>query len=300
MKKLLMLLLLLTSSENAFTSVSKWVDFELNYGHIYIPVVINGVETHALLDTGSQLNGINTNLIEKNDFALEKAGKVNVRGVFGVSEKQMYNDVIVELFGLRSRFNGITEIDLGHHSKGMLLGASFLSAYIIQIDYPKNRIRLISRDALDLTDSKNLNMKKLKGSGEPVVRIEIGDRKLWFLFDTGSTGGLMVERNVANSLNLSNDERRLVGQSSGINSSGDIETTLVNDVRFGPFLLDDVPITFAAEGVSTNLTKQYGRTGTLIKSKKVQGILGYQVLKHFIVTFDYKLGHTHIGLPPEE
>lgn len=298
--KLVVGMIILLAAAPCFSSVSKWVDFRLQSGHIYIPVVINGVESHALLDTGSQLNGINTNLIQKHDFELDKSGKIRVRGVYGESEQQTYDDVLVQLFGLNSRFNGITEIDLGHHSKGMLLGASFLYAYIIQIDYPNSRIRLISRDALDLTDSKNINIKKLKGSGEPIIRISIGDRKLWLLFDTGSNGGLMVERHIAESLDLTNDKRRLVGKSRGITSAGETETTLVDDVQFGPFLLADVPISFAASGVDTNLTRQNERTGTLIKSKKIQGILGYEVLKHFVVTFDYKMGHAHIALPVEE
>ena len=68
-------------------------------------------------------------------------------------------------------------------------------------------------------------------------------------------------------------------------------------MQFGPFELENVLVTIPAEGKNSYLDSQYEKTGSRLKGKKVQGIIGYDVLKHFLITVDYKGGHAHIGLP---
>lgn len=50
----------------------------------------------------------------------------------------------------------------------------------------------------------------------------------------------------------------------------------------------------------SNLTTQYKDSFSRLKSKKVRGILGYDVLKHFILTVDYAEGLGHIAIPETE
>jgi len=60
-----------------------------------------------------------------------------------------------------------------------------------------------------------------------------------------------------------------------------------------------VLVTIPAEGESSNLESQYQKTGSRIKGQKIQGLIGYDVLKHFLITIDHRSGHAHIGLPDE-
>jgi hypothetical protein len=57
----------------------------------------------------------------------------------------------------------------------------------------------------------------------------------------------------------------------------------------------------SAEGNETTVGKlDSARTGTRIKKNNSDGILGYDVLKHFVVTIDYKLSLLHLAPPVEE
>jgi hypothetical protein len=49
-----------------------------------------------------------------------------------------------------------------------------------------------------------------------------------------------------------------------------------------------------APGVSTEIFETHATTGTRLASrKKSSGLLGYDILKHFVVTIDYDRGHVH-------
>ena len=45
------------------------------------------------------------------------------------------------------------------------------------------------------------------------------------------------------------------------------------------------------------LESQYERTGSRIGGKRVVGLIGYDLLKDFVVTLDYRYGKLHIALP---
>lgn len=85
--------------------------------------------------------------------------------------------------------------------------------------------------------------------------------------------------------------------SFGANSSGVNEFAMSDVVKFGPYEIGDVKVSFPAEGQKTNLESQYERTGSRIGGKRVVGLIGYDLLKDFVVTLDYRYGKLHIALP---
>lgn len=72
-------------------------------------------------------------------------------------------------------------------------------------------------------------------------------------------------------------------------------------MTIGPYTLENVRVSVPAEGGKVNL-QQYRpddwSTGTKIKrSKAADGILGYEILKHFVVTIDYKRSLLNLDVP---
>jgi hypothetical protein len=109
-------------------------------------------------------------------------------------------------------------------------------------------------------------------------------------------GSVMIDRQLALALNL---EEAVYdrGISSGVNTAAENLVAKAHSFKFGPFELENIDIRFVAEGEQANLDNQYGQSGSRIKSKRIQGILGFDILKHFVVTLDYRTGKAHIALP---
>jgi len=292
----LILSLLLPCS--AAAGVTEWIDIELESGHIKIPVKVAGIDTYAILDTGAQRNGLNQAFITKHGLSFPKGGKVRVKGVYGKEKRSSLNNVPVNLFGVDMSLDGLVGLSLGYHTNGLLLGAGFFENFITQIDYPNSRMRLLTRDALEMKRLNNIKLRKQKGSGQPIVKVTLnGEKSAWLLLDTGNAGGILLKRNVAQQNGWLEDHEVTSRTSSGANTTGVLDSFRLPELEFGPFTLSNVEVSVPAEGETANLVTQYSETGTHIKGKKVQGLLGYDVLKHFVLTIDYRKGYAHIGVP---
>lgn len=278
--------------------VTEWIGFNLDGGHVKIPVTIAGIETNAILDTGSQVNAINKAFVNKNELTFGKSSKINIKGAFETSKANRYNNVPINLFGLETELNRVVELRLGHHSNGLLLGSAFFNNFVTQLDYPNQKMRLINHDSIDLAKLENIEVQSQKVTGMPIVKVGVGnDRFLWLLLDTGNSGGLMIKRKIAENMGWLDNLDTDTSIAFGANAMSTTENFRIPLLKFGPFSLENVLVNVPAEGESSNLENQYSDYGSKIKGKKVQGIIGYDVLKHFLITIDYKGGHAHISLP---
>jgi predicted aspartyl protease len=177
----------------------------------------------------------------------------------------------------------------------LLLGANFVDNYVFQFDYVNERMRLITRDSVNLKSIRNVDAKLDRSSGALLIRVGLTeDRNAWLQMDTGSNGGILIDRKLANSLEWPSTLPKVSGESYGINGSGEMEYYRVPKTKVGPFELENVLVSTPAPGVSTEIFETYATTGTRLASrKKSSGLLGYDVLKHFVVTIDYDRGHVH-------
>ncbi|MGS0498395.1 signal protein PDZ [Pseudoalteromonas sp. S1727] len=299
--KLLLLLSMLFYSVNSIAGATQWIDFTLESGHVKIPVIVAGIDGYALLDTGAQLNAINPRFINKHQLSFDKGKKVRVKGIYGIEDKKSYNNVPTSFFGINTELDNLTEVNLGFHTTSLLFGAGFFNQFVMQLDYPNQKMRLITHDSIKLRDLENIKMQTQKGSGMPIVEVGLQDgQSVWLLLDTGNNGGLVIERKVARQMGWLDNLDITSGISMGANSIATTESFRIPTLKFGPFELENVLVSIPAEGQKAYLESQYEATGSRIKGRKVQGLIGYDVLKHFLITIDYKNGHAHIGLPDEK
>lgn len=299
--KIVLLTLTLCLSHNVLAGATNWIDFKLENGHIKVPVIVGGVKAHAILDTGANVNGINGRFVEKHNLDLSKGSKINIEGVFGTQTRSTYNNVPINLFGIDLELDGMVDFQLWQVDNAILIGSAFFSRFIVQLDYPNRKMRLLTRDAIDLKKLENIEMQSQKGSGMPIVKVKFNqENSAWLLLDTGNNGGVMVERNYANKLDWFNNHKTKAGLSAGVNKFSETESFRINSLKFGPYELENVLVTVPGVGERSNLENRYeGYTGSRLKGKTVRGLLGYDILKHFILTIDYKAGRAHISLPAE-
>lgn len=296
MKRFSLIIFLLLSSCQVFGAATQWVDFTLDNGHVFLPVTIDGIESRVMLDSGAQINSINRAFVRKHDLAFDKGRPVNVKGVYGVEKRKAYNNVDVEIFGTTFKLDSLVETNLGHHSNGMLLGAGFFNSFVVQLNYPHRKIRLVTRDSVNMKEVANVPATTQQGTGMPIAQVEINGVPLWLRIDTGNAGTILINRRAASKADLL-EKVEGTSTSFGANSSGVNEFSTSDMVKFGPFEISNVKVSFPAEGQTTNLESQYKRTGSRIGGKRVVGLIGYDLLKDFVVTLDYRYGRLHINVP---
>ncbi|TMP26778.1 signal protein PDZ [Pseudoalteromonas rubra] len=282
----------------AHASITPWISFELENGHIKVPVTVAGIESTAILDTGAQGNAINRNFIDFHKLDLAHHGNIKIQGVHETERRKLYSNVDVNLFGIQTKLSGLAEFNMGNSQDSLLIGSGFFNQFVIQIDYPNSRMRMVTRDVIDVAKHENIRTQTHKGSGLPIVQTEIAGKKVWLLLDTGSTSGVVIGRRLAEGLDLiaPNDDQIT---SRGVNSQSTMRITRLEEFTFGPFVLSDVELIYPEEGQRILHLEQYEHTSSRIKGKKVRGIVGYDVLKHFLVTLDYARGHMHLSVPEQ-
>lgn len=300
MKRVIIATILLFSL-NSVAGVTPWIDFELEGGHVKIPATIAGIDTYAILDTGAQVNAINSAFIRKHNLTFDSGRKMRINGAFGVEDKLTYNNVPIGFFGIETELDNMPTLSLGYHTNGLLFGSGFFNMFIAQLDYPNHKMRLIKHGSIDMAKLENIEVRKQTSTGMPIVKVGLEDEQyIWLLLDTGNAGGMVVERKTARKLGWLDKLDTKASSMAGANNIITTENFRIPLLKFGPFELENVLVTIPAEGEKSNLVSQYRRAGSLIKGKKVEGVIGYDVLKHFLITIDYKRGNAHIGLPENQ
>ncbi|GAA5186281.1 aspartyl protease family protein [Ferrimonas gelatinilytica] len=281
-------LLLLTAQTSA--AVTPWLDFTLKNGHIYVPMTVNGIEVEAILDSGAEINLISEAVAEQSGVQLN-VSNMTISGVYGKTRAKAASGVPITLFGFDTKM-GFYSVD---SSVPVLIGKPFFDEFIVQFDYPNQRMRLLTRDAVE-GDWDNLSIRQERNSTLPAVQVRLDNREdVWLTLDTGASSGLLLDRLFALEHELVTEEKELQ-HLSGVNESAVAEAFSMPLVTFGPYQLEQVETVIPGEGEATNLRKLNPvLTGTRIqKGVKTKGLLGYDVLKHFLLTLDTREYKAHV------
>lgn len=299
MRKLLVFFLFFSCSVLSEPKIDKegWLPFVLNNGAVFIEVEVSGETVMALIDSGAEFNGINKAYVESHKDKLNYGGRIRVQGVFGEEEVAMVTGFATKLFGYEFKLVDLVPVQI--NEPVLLLGQPFLSNFIVQFDYPNQKIRLLPHSAVDMKKVANVELKKSRGRNLPVIKVDIAkDQGIWLTLDTGNTGGLVVSRQMAEEQEWLNQLPAIKHGASGVTGSGEVETFQIPYLKIGPYELEDVVVTVPAEGQKMNISDKTSRTTAGVqKGIHARGLLGYDVLKHFVLTLDTKNWRAHIAAP---
>lgn len=292
-------LLLFLFSAPTIAGVSPWIPFESERGHITIPVTLNGEESRAILDSGAAGNAISERFLAAHEGEYQFGRKIRVTGVLGERDVRLIDGIDVGMFG--SNFAIGELMPVRSYAFDFIVGLPFFENYILQIDYPNSRLRVIGHESFDLKPHANVKMKRIGGRGAPVVKVRLNDQwSPWLLLDTGSNGGIFIKRGDAERFDWLETFATVEGRVRGVNKVGGTERLNLPLMTIGPFTLENPIVTVQAEGETTNVGRELQeRLGTRLKKADSDGILGYDILKHFIVTMDFKRSLLHLEPPPE-
>jgi hypothetical protein len=226
---------------------------------------------------------------------------VTVTGVAGERDVALINGLEVDMFGAAFELNQVVPLSLPNSDEDVIIGLGFFNNFILQIDYPNSQMRILTHDALKLKKLANVRMKKAAGSPQPIVKVDMnGEAKFWLTLDTGNNSGILIPRSSATRFGWLEKYGTTEGQVSGVTEVTNTEHFNLPELTIGPIVLENVQVIVPGEGEVMNVGKSVrAKTGTRLKETSSDGILGYDVLKHFIVTIDYKHSFLHLGIPPE-
>ena len=278
-----------------------WEAMELENGHVRVTSSIAGIQGFSIIDTGSEMNAVNSAFLRANDLEYDRSDvKVRVGGVYSEDIRRSYRRIPVSLLGAEINFSDLVDLNLRDQELQMLLGAGFLRNFIFQFDYPNERMRALPRDALNMKKVKNLKSRRDPEGGSPLVQVKLDDRPVWLTLDTGNSSGIILERSIASQENWLEKYAATTSKGIGVVGRGEAVTFNLEKLEIGPFELGNPIVAVPPKGVVWNMFERRPTTGSNVRSArgKSRGLLGYDVLKHFVVTVDYRGGHVHIA-PPE-
>lgn len=262
-----MMALFLCMSADLFAVVTKWQDVEIVNGLIIIDVDIAGVPAKALLDTGATGMAISPSFLDENSIPYIKGREYISVGANGTSRTHMIKEMDVTIFGKQFPLKNVRSF-VRHRRFQMLIGLPFLKLLIVQIDYPNERVRFLSRDSIDLKNHANVDIEHGNRESKLVASVVLeGDEKIDLLFDTGSTAGLVINRHFAEKRGWLEKYRVGKGTLSGIGTKLSIDALRIPYMKLGPFELENVKVVTPIEkNLSTNYSqkKERSRTGSRI------------------------------------
>lgn len=278
-------------------TATEWKPFLLEDGHVKVAVIVEGIKGYAVLDSGSPRSGINKAFIEANELATEVLTYGDITGLFDKKRRPLIENVSVQLNERKLRLN-LAEVSFGPPRNAILLGSNFLQDYVVDIDYPNQRFRLHERDRFNINQIANITATKKRDSGELIVRLSLNDEdNRWVVLDTGHSGGVLLEKRVAAQNDWFNRFRSRLVLVQGVNSMGYHHVIKLPVVGAGPHRVLDVDVEFPDHNKINHLTSQQRKLGTRIRSRRVEGIVGYELLKEFRLVFDYSAGKVALIKP---
>lgn len=275
-----------------FGQEPSWQSFKLVNGHIHVPVTVNDIDGYAVIDTGATTTGISNRLIEKHPEKYTFSRPVTVLGVFVKRKARPIHNINVSTLGKSITYKRILPLPpLGEkeHNVIALIGMDFLNHFVVQIDYPNSRIKLSHRNNFVFDKPSNVKLFQRKHSAmidfELIVENNI---PLKMSLDTGNSGGALVRRSTLENLDLLRGREFTQKKRAGINRKLELESYIFNHVVLGPHKIKNVVLQTVQKGQKSNFDRSYSHSKLKYRKDRVQGIIGYEILKDFVVTIDTK------------
>jgi hypothetical protein len=236
-----------------------------------------------ILDTGSGGISLDSTTVERLNIP-NVATDRTIRGIAGVKKVRFSNNNTLHFPGLSvdSLNFHINDYDIltsvyGEKIDG-IIGYSFFSRYIVQLDYDTNQIKIYTRGSFKYPKGGYLLRPNL--ATIPVTNHRIGEEnKLTtrFFFDTGAGLCLLLTEDfIADSSLFSRKKKFWTTQAEGLGGKAFMKMTTTKEFRIGPYKFKKVP-TFIFQD-EYNVTS-YPYLG---------GLVGNDLLRRFNVILNYE------------
>jgi hypothetical protein len=235
-----------------------------------------------ILDTGS--GGISLDSGTTAYFGLKPTpSDRTIRGIGGIRNVSFLNQQQLRLPGLTvdslnfhvNNYDVLTAV-YGEKIDG-IIGYSFLSRYIVKIDYDTSQLEVWSRGSLKYPRGGYLMRPVI--TTLPVQQARVRDAaavNARFLYDMGAGLCMMLSSDFIRDSALLDKRRKMyVKEAEGLGGKVDMQTTVVKEVRFGPYRFKNVPVYV------------FDDTYNITSYPYLGGLIGNDLLRRFNVILNY-------------
>lgn len=264
----------------------------LNGGVVLVRATVNNYpdSLNFILDTGS--GGISLDSATVADLAIPIVpSEKTIKGIGGIRKVSFLNDASLKLPGLQvdnlnfhvNDYSILTSV-YGIQIDG-IIGYSFFSRYIININYDFLQINVFSKGEYRYPASGFVLTPMF--TGLPMQTIQLTDSRSFtqrFYLDTGAGLNFLLSDSYINDSAVLKKKRKapVVTQAEGVGGKMSMRLTTVKEIKVGPYRFRHVPtFLFKDEYNVTN----YPFLG---------GLLGNDILRRFNITFNYEKQQVHI------
>lgn len=250
-------------------------------GVISIPMQTGGQPAVAVLNTGVLPIGISRLLAQDLGLTVEPVPSRNrVWSAIPVITGQVSN-VPVTMFGQDLHIEQMYVMD--NPARFVYLSVLMFSDFVMQLNMPQSRLCFLNRGAIDMKEAKNIDMKM--ANGKIIVAVSINKSKpVWLELQLEYPGAIRLNRDAAEQLKLM--------AADSTESSGVADSLMFGPYELGNIALDYPPVT-ARDSDAPRMPGRGRRGG----GPETSGVLGYEILKHFVVTVDTERERMHVFVP---
>jgi PDZ domain/Aspartyl protease len=266
---------------------------QLSGGVILVQGIVNQYPDtlNFILDTGSGGISLDSTTCDFLKIKLEESDRT-IRGIGGIKKVSFLNHAILSLPGLRVdslNFHvndyGILTAVYGLKIDG-IIGYSFLSRYIVRIDYDSSRIEVHSPG--EYKYQKGGHILRPLITSIPVQTLRIKESRTItnrYYFDTGAGLCLLLSDDFVKDSAVMRTKRKknpVMTQAEGLGGKMQMELTTVKEVRLGPYRFHNVP------------TYIFNDEYNVTSYPFLGGLLGNDLLRRFNTTLNYRKREIHI------
>jgi hypothetical protein len=275
-----------TSAENphAFAEGRDFttLPFTLNFNHIHISVMINGVGPFMfLLDSGAGMSVIGKHVADS--LGLEDAGNMPAVGIGGIEVGQFGRVDSLRLgeLTLYDLTSGV--LDLGFFNEVAtapldgILGYDLFSRLIVDVDYEKQILSVFESGFVDYPGGADTILCEIE-SNHPVIYATVNDSiRGRFRFDTGSQSYLDLNTPLVKKYNLLETAKKQLGSFPMIGVGGASESNLaiLSSFAIGKSRIENV------------LTGFFQADSGIFAAENIDGNIGGGIMSMFRIGFDY-------------
>ncbi|MCP5067829.1 MAG: hypothetical protein GY946_14815 [bacterium] len=159
-----------------------------------------------------------------------------------------------------------------------LLGGEFLDDYVLELDYPGERVRFLDPKKYRVpeeTDAPDERVVKFKRAGTRILtEIEIGGKTARVLLDSGAPDSAILSGSVARKLGIDLTSLRDFGEIGTVQGAMKVLLMETDSFRWAGFGFPSMPLLVAPKGWYNMAPND--------------SVIGYDVLRQFVIRIDYK------------
>jgi len=272
------------------------VPFSAPRHQIVVQVTLDGQGPfNMLLDTGTDPAAIDAELARRLRAPVDSTLHQGEGAGSGPIEAFEWDMVRVRLGAIEADTVPAAALDLSQigHKLGTpihgVLGFGFLEGRIVQIDYPRHRVRFLRRWPSVSRQAATAEFSFLADSIDPTPRFSahVGSSRVMLLYDSGSSGALSIAGQATHALGLDSAfAAARIDSAFGYGGRAETRQCMVPALTIGPLHYTNVPCTFGVRAF-----------GALDDTSRVVGKIGNALFEDAIVTLDYARQQMRIQRP---